>query len=254
MFGRCRAKKRRYLWCVLPKRRQVSPANRPVRTLLGGSLPAAPVARPTALMCNRSDAHAFIDCAVHERVWEAMQGKQPSPSGSRCAEPGIGGDQSCRPCELGKESVRNRCAGPCAVNGKCFSKVLFSLGRKKKAHFSFARSRDTTCSPGIQMDRPASISASRRSASIDHASSHSGSGSRLASSLSSRRERSAGGRPSTSTSKTSTGIDMAHLCICQLASTVSMPQTNTCVAAEPGRREGSRAQTHTASQDAKSQR
>ena len=214
------------------------------RTLFCGSLPAAPVARPTALMRDGSDAHAFIHRAVHERVREAMQGKQPSPSGSRCAEPGIGGDQSCRPCELGKKSVRDRCAGPCAVKSKRFSKFLFCLRREKKAHFNFARNRDTASSPGIQVDRPASISASRRSASTDHASSHSGSGSRLASSLSSKRDRSAGGRPRTSTSRTSTGIDMVHLCDCQRAQMASMPQTNTCFAAESERGAGRSGRCH----------
>lgn len=203
-----------------------------MRTLSTRSLPAAPVLRTAALVRNGSDAHTFICGAIDKRIREAMQWKQPPPSQGRSSKAGVGGDESCGPCELGKKGVRHRRAGPCGVKGKRFCKFFFRLGREKKAHFNFARSRATASSPGIQVDRPASISPSRRSASADHAPSHSGSGSRLASSLSSKRDRSAAGRPRTSTSKTSTGIDMGHLCGCQLARTVSMPQAVTCAAAE----------------------
>ena len=81
---------------------------------------------------------------------------------------------------------------------------------EKRAHFNFTRRRDTVSSPGIQVDLPAAISASLRSASRDHASSHSGFGSRLASSLSSKRDRSAGGRPQRRRQTVVIALDVGH--------------------------------------------
>ena len=56
-------------------------------------------------MRDRSNANLFTFCAIDERVGEAMQWKEPSLTGSRCAKPWIGCDESCSPSKLRKKRI-----------------------------------------------------------------------------------------------------------------------------------------------------
>ena len=164
-----------------------------------------------SMMRDSADSYSFIFGSVDHRVGKAVQWKEPTLTRRARAEMRIRRNDSRCPRELGQKRHCHRGAGTLGIKSDCLSKFFRCLGRKKIAHFNCACRRATTSSPGSQAALPATISASRRSTSLAHASSHSGSGSRLASSLSRRRERSAGGRLRTSISSTSTGIDIGHL-------------------------------------------
>ena len=174
---------------------------------------------------DSTDMHSFIFGAIDERVRKAVQWKEPSLTRRARAELRIRRNDSRCARELGQKRDCHRSTGRLGVEGDCFSKLFGCLWREEIGHLNCARRRATTSSPGSQVAFPAAISASRRSTSLAHASSRSGSGSRLASSLSRRRERAAGGRFNTSISNTSTRIDIGHPFGFQFA-TGSTPQTS----------------------------
>lgn len=171
----------------------------------------APMSWPTALMRYRTDQDVLADRAIQKREREPAQWHQSTPLQGRRSESRVLNDQASRSLELVEKRFRNGGAGLIAVVGGGLIQFFLRVRAERPTYASFARTRASAASPGTHATWPLAMAASRRSASLAQAASHSGSVSRLAMSLSSRRERSSAGKPKTSASRISTGMVMASV-------------------------------------------
>lgn len=170
----------------------------------GPLTPPAAITRPSVLMPNDENPYADSEIFVHNGIRENPQRKDsPSFRGWR-TESGVFNQKLGDTFELREKATCNSGPHVSEVKGQCVGDVLFCLGVERVGHrVSRVRSRAMASCPGTAATEPVSKSASRRSASCSQAASTSGSESRLATSRSSKCDRSAPVSLRTSASRTS---------------------------------------------------
>src|SRR5262245_2896012 len=154
------------------------------------SVPAQPVIRCPVLVPNGQDAYSLAGWLVDDRVWEDSKGINSLRQIKRGAKSWVLGQELRYTFKFiqiptGKEQVHSL-----LIESSSIRHLLLCLVMDRVPHFRPARSLAMTASPGLAATAPDSISSSLRLASFIHASSIERSWSRLARSLSRRRERS----------------------------------------------------------------
>ena len=168
------------------------------------SPPAASVAWLPVLMTHNQDTNTIFEISIHDKVGEYFQRESSAPSSRWGSKAWVINQEFSRTLEFLKKAFGDNNPGLFSIKIQSICNILLCPGMKRVAHtWSLARSRVTASRPETTVVVPAANSSSRRSASRSHASSISGSISRLAISRSSRRDLSTRGSCRTSVSKTS---------------------------------------------------
>ena len=155
-------------------------------------------------MAHDQDSNAAFEIAIYNRVRENPQRECSSSSRRWLTKARVFNQELGGTFELFEKALSDRRSCVFAVKIQGIGNVMLRSWVERVDHReSLARSRAMASCPGISAIKPDSSSASLRSASRSHASSTSGSESRLAISRSSRCDRSTGANCRTSASRTS---------------------------------------------------
>ena len=155
-------------------------------------------------MAHDQNSNVAFEISVYDRVRENLQRKRSSSPCRWCTEVGVFNQELGDAFEFFEKARSNRRSSVFVVKIQGVGNVSLRPRVERVSHRgSRARSRAMASSPGTSTIEPDSNSASRRSASRSQAASTSGSESRLAINLSSRCDRSAGGKRRTSASSDS---------------------------------------------------
>jgi len=160
------------------------------------------------LMANHQNLQTLPRWPVNHRIGKAAKRLDAQTTRCQSAQFRVPLQQTDHSLEFVQEGTSEGDASSFPVKLRSLREFLRCLGVQRIGHFSLDRSSARTCSPGINLASPLSISAARRVASWIQASCISGSLSRLAIRRSRSLDRSSADKLRISASRTARGVDM----------------------------------------------